>query len=87
MRKGVEDQITKLQQEMDQARRSIGAYVMLYLRNIFPEGGSPLYNRLEEAIKEKAAARPASGGSNLYAALQQRTAKPAAPPDSEPPSP
>ena len=87
MRKGVEDQITKLQQEMDQARRSIGAYVMLYLRNIFPEGGSPLYNRLEEAIKEKAAARPASGGPNLYAALQQRTAKPAAPPDSEPPSP
>lgn len=74
MRKAVEAQMAQLRTEMDEARRSVGAYCMLYLRNIFPEEASPLWGRLETAIQEKIAARPAGGGLNLWANLDQRTA-------------
>jgi len=77
MKKGVEQQMAELRTQMDQARRAVGAYSMLYLRHIFPEESSPLWGRLESLIKERAAARPVSGGANLWATLGQRTAKPA----------
>jgi hypothetical protein len=72
MKKSVEEQIGKLREEMDAARRSVGAYAMLYLRTTLPEETSPLWGRLEEAIQERAAARPASGGVNLWANLKAR---------------
>jgi RsiW-degrading membrane proteinase PrsW (M82 family) len=74
MRKSVEEQMAKLRLEMDKSRRQVGAYCMLYLRNIFPEDSSPLWGRLETAINEKIAARPATGGANLWASLGQKTA-------------
>ncbi len=80
MKKAVENQMAGLRTEMDEIRRSVGAYTMLGLRNIFPEQASPLWGRLENLIQERVAARPASGGANLWAALGQRTTKPAAPP-------
>lgn len=72
MKRSVEEQMSKLQVEMDKARLEVGSYAMLYLRNIFPEGGSPIWGRLESAIQERAAARPAAGGMNLYAKLKAR---------------
>lgn len=76
MRKAVEAQMAELRAEMDEARRSVGAYCMLYLRNIFPEEASPLWGRLELVIQERIAARPAGGGGlNLWANLDQRTAQ------------
>ncbi len=75
MRKAVEAQMAELRAEMDEARRSVGAYCMLYLRNIFPEEASPLWGRLETVIQERIAARPATGGMNLWASLDQRTAQ------------
>jgi len=75
MRKAVEAQMAESRAEMDEARRSVGVYCMLYLRNIFPEEASPLWGRLETVIQERIAARPAgSGGLNLWANLDQRTA-------------
>jgi RsiW-degrading membrane proteinase PrsW (M82 family) len=80
MLKGVELQMADLRVQMDKARRSVGAYGMLYLRHIFPEESSPLWGRLENLIKERASARPASGGPNLWTTLGQRTSKPASSP-------
>ena len=74
MVKAVEVQMGDLRREMDEARRSVGTYCMLYLRQIFPEESSPLWGSLESAIQEKIAARPASGGANLWSNLSQRTA-------------
>jgi hypothetical protein len=72
MKRSVEEQMSKLRIEMDAARRDVGSYAMLYLRHTFPEGSSPLWGRLESAIQEKVAARPATGGMNLWANLKSR---------------
>jgi RsiW-degrading membrane proteinase PrsW (M82 family) len=73
MIRAVEAQMSNLQVEMDAARRSVGAYCMLYLRNIFPPEASPLWDRLEHAIEEKMVTRPVEGGMNLWATLGERT--------------
>ncbi len=72
MKRSVDEQMSKLRLEMDAARREVGSYAMLYLRHTFPEDSSPLWGRLESAIQERAAARPASGGINLWANLKSR---------------
>jgi hypothetical protein len=72
MKRSVEAQMAKLRIEMDEARRDVGSYAMLYLRYTFPEDASPLWGRLETAIQEKAAARPATGGINVWANLMSR---------------
>ena len=77
MLKAVEKQMGELRKEMDVARRDVGSYAMLYLRHIFPAEASPLWGRLETLIQERAAARPATGGPNLWATLQKRAEKPA----------
>ena len=88
MRAAVENQMADLRVQMDEARRSVGSYCMLYLRNIFPEDSSPLWGILEQRIQEKIAARPATGGANLFAKLGERVVKPAEPAkdDSSPPA-
>ena len=72
MKRSVDEQMNKLRLEMDVARRDVGSYAMLYLRHTFPDDSSPLWGRLESAIQERAAARPASGGVNLWANLKSR---------------
>lgn len=75
MAKAVEAEMEVLRLEMDEARRSVGTYCMLYLRNIFPEEASPLWSRLETLIPEQAAARSKSSSLNLWSTLGQRTAE------------
>jgi len=70
MKQNVEAQMVELRAEMDTARRSVGTYCMLYLRNIFPEEVSPLWNRLEKQIPEQT-----KSGASLWTSLGQRTAE------------
>jgi RsiW-degrading membrane proteinase PrsW (M82 family) len=72
MKRSVETEMEKLRAEMDAARRQVGAYAMLYLRHTFPDDASPLWGRLEALIQERAAARPAAGGMNVWANLKTR---------------
>ena len=80
MRKNVEAQADEVYQQMEALRRALGPYVMLYLRNIFPENASPVWQRLETILAEKAAsrARGEAPAVNVWATLGQRTARPAA---------
>lgn len=89
MRQAVEKEMVDLRAKMDEARRKVGPYVMLCVRNIFPEETSPLWNLLETRIQERITARQqAPSGANLFASLGQRMAakpadeKPTPPPDS-----
>ncbi|MBN1313046.1 MAG: PrsW family intramembrane metalloprotease [Anaerolineae bacterium] len=75
MVRAVEVQMDDLRREMDEARRSVGTYCMLYLRHIFPEESSPLWGRLEATIQERIAARPAGSGMNLWSDLGRRAAR------------
>lgn len=72
MVRAVEVQMDDLRSEMDDARRSVGTYCMLYLRHIFPEDASPLWSTIEDKI----AAQPADSGINLWSNLDQRMAQP-----------
>jgi hypothetical protein len=83
MVQAVEAEMAKLRSEMDEVRRSVGVYCMLYLRHIFPEEASPLWERLEALIEERAAARPATGGADLWATLDKRASQAGAPGGSE----
>jgi RsiW-degrading membrane proteinase PrsW (M82 family) len=84
MRQSVGKQMAELQKQMDEARREVGAYAMLYLRSTIPAESSPIWSRLETLIQERAAARAASGGMNLWANLEQKTKKSATPPSVPP---
>jgi RsiW-degrading membrane proteinase PrsW (M82 family) len=72
MRQSVESQMESLHAEMEVLRQEVGAYCMLYLRGLFPEGVSPLWNILQLRIGERMAARPESGGTSLWATLDKR---------------
>lgn len=72
MKKSVKEQMDKLFIEMDAARRDVGSYAMLYLRYTFLEDAGPLWGHLEDAIQERAAARPTTGGANVWATLKTR---------------
>jgi RsiW-degrading membrane proteinase PrsW (M82 family) len=72
MKRATEEEIVKLRTQVDDARRKVGSYAMLFLRHTFPEDSSPLWGRLEILIQERTAARPATGGMNLWANLKAR---------------
>ncbi len=78
MKAAVGKQMDDLRGQMDVARREVGSYCMLYLRNIFPPDSSPLWGVLENRIQEKIATRTSSS-MNLFANLGQKVAKPAEP--------
>jgi RsiW-degrading membrane proteinase PrsW (M82 family) len=80
LKAAVQAEVDEMSIEMNESRRKVGAYCMLYIRNIFPEDASPLWGRLENAIQERIAARPATAGPSLWSTLGDRAAKAAASP-------
>jgi RsiW-degrading membrane proteinase PrsW (M82 family) len=72
MVKAVQAQMDDLREKMDQIRRSVGAYCMLYLRTIFPEETSPVWKRLEDILKERATSASKPDGVNLWSSLDRR---------------
>jgi RsiW-degrading membrane proteinase PrsW (M82 family) len=79
LKAAVQAEVDEMSIEMNEARRKVGAYVMLYIRNIFPEEASPLWGRLENVIQERIAARPANAGPSLWSTLGDRAAQAATP--------
>ena len=75
MRQAAESQVADLRVRMNEARKKLGAYCMLYLRNIFPEDASPLWGRLESIIQLKGAAAKEQAGTGLWTTLTQRVAE------------
>ncbi|MEW6718274.1 MAG: PrsW family glutamic-type intramembrane protease [Chloroflexota bacterium] len=75
MRQAVSIEMDNLRSEMDEVRRSVGAYTMLYLRHIFPPEVSPIWLRLEKIIPESATGRQQKTALDLWAVLEQRTKK------------
>ncbi len=69
MRLAAQNQIEELRLEMDEARRAVGAYCMLYLRNIFPETQSPIYDLLQRRL---ASTDKSLAGTGLWKTLDQR---------------
>ena len=70
------NEMSQLREEMDEARRAVGQYTMMYLRSIFPEDDSPLWGNLENVIAERIASHPTPEGGGLWGKLQEEV-KPA----------
>jgi hypothetical protein len=69
----LEADVATLQGEMEDLRRQIGPYVMIYVRSVFPEGAFNIWNNLELA-----AAR--NGPADLQRWAERLQPKPDAPP-------
>jgi protease PrsW len=75
MRKAAEEQVAALREKMNENRKKMGAYRMLFLRNIFPEDASPLWGRLETILQERMAPKE-QAGTGLWTKLTERVPKP-----------
>ncbi|MBI2758839.1 MAG: PrsW family intramembrane metalloprotease [Chloroflexi bacterium] len=83
MRLAVEAQMEDLREKMNIARREVGVYCMLYLRNIFPENDNTIQSIIQERIAFSAAANKGEAGSGLWDKLGDRTKRQSAPEKSE----
>ena len=72
MREFNENKVTELRQTMNENRKKLGAYCMLYLRNVFPEETSPLWDRLEETIKSRGVSDKSLAGTGLWTSLDRK---------------
>lgn len=72
MRQGILRQIEETRQEMDKLRRSLGPYIMVYLRTVVPEENNPVWALLANRLSEHLNSSPNSTRS-LWATLGQRT--------------
>lgn len=66
-------EITRVQQEMDDARRSVGTLPMMYLRGIFPEDDVSLWGTIEGVIERHIESQPAAAGGGLWDKLGAAT--------------
>ncbi|MDO8753183.1 MAG: PrsW family intramembrane metalloprotease [Anaerolineales bacterium] len=76
MRRAAEEQVAELRITMDEARKKLGLYCMLYLRGIFPEEGSPALGRLQLVIESRGESAKSLKGTGLWTDLSRKTAKP-----------
>jgi RsiW-degrading membrane proteinase PrsW (M82 family) len=71
MRTAVQSQIDEFRQQMENQRKGIGPYAMLFLRGTYLETDGSLYERLERAIAERIKSQ-GSGGTNIYETLGKK---------------
>lgn len=71
LRRSAEARTNGLRADMEKNRKKLGAYCMLFLRNIFPESASPLWDRLDAALQERAAPK-SEAGTGLWITLERR---------------
>ncbi len=73
MKASIQAQMQELDSKMNASRKDIGAYCMLYLRNIFPENDTRLWDLLQSRISSD----KALAGKGLWTNLSERVkAKP-----------
>src|SRR5512138_50335 len=68
MRRAIQAQIKELDEKMNKERKTVGAYCMLYLRNIFPASDTQLWNLLQQRVTRN----KGEAGTGLWTKLDQR---------------
>lgn len=82
MRQAAEEQVAALREKMNDNRKKMGVYCMLFLRNIFPEDTSPLWERLETILQARMAPK-GEAGTGLWTKLNERVTESAPKGDAE----
>lgn len=83
VRMAVQEEMDDIRAQMDGVRRSVGAYIMAYVRSIYPEDASPLFGRLADLIKERAT-QPSMSSTNAFAILGGKVSSTTRPSGQEP---
>lgn len=65
----LDEEIARLQSEMEQIRQQVGVYCMIYVRSIFPEDALALWGSLQRLVEQQD--RPA-GGVDMWSRLGER---------------
>lgn len=77
LRQATENQINSLRDKMDESRRQVGTYCMLYLRGTFLQESSPLWGRLQQLIQERSQSNRKSNAPSLWGTLNTKLTEPA----------
>ncbi len=72
LRQATENQISALRSDMDELRRQVGTYCMLYLRGTFLQESSPLWDRLQGLIEERSQVARKSNAPSLWGSLDTK---------------
>lgn len=77
MRLAIEAQTNELHNKMNEARKEVGAYCMLYLRNIFPKDDDTMMKLIQSRISASAAANKGKAGTGVWDLKDRLKSKPA----------
>jgi RsiW-degrading membrane proteinase PrsW (M82 family) len=79
MRNAVETEIREMQTEMDEARRDIGAYAMLFVRGLFTEEMVSIWEQVQARVRERSVLNGGQKGGGLWSSLDERLKAPTEP--------
>jgi RsiW-degrading membrane proteinase PrsW (M82 family) len=72
MRNAVEAEIRAMRTEMEEVRRAIGTYAMLFVRGLFTDEMASVWDRMQVKIQERSAVSGGQKGCGLWSSLEQR---------------
>jgi RsiW-degrading membrane proteinase PrsW (M82 family) len=72
LRRAVEAEIEKMKAEMDEIRRELGTYVMLFVRGAYPEEVVSVWNQMQDKVMASSAASGGQKGGGLWSSLDNR---------------
>jgi hypothetical protein len=72
----METEINEMRTKMEQIRRSIGTYAMLFVRGLFTEEMVSVWERVQVKIQERSAGRVGQIGGGLWSSLEGRIKSP-----------
>ncbi|MGD8406192.1 MAG: PrsW family glutamic-type intramembrane protease [Anaerolineales bacterium] len=72
----IESEINEMRTKMEQIRRSIGTYAMLFVRGLFTEEMVSVWERVQVKIQERSAGRVGQIGGGLWSSLEGRIKSP-----------
>lgn len=72
MHNAIESDIDEMRTEMEQIRRSIGTYAMLFVRGLFTEEMVSVWERMQAKIWERSAETVGQIGGGLWSSLDER---------------
>jgi len=79
MSKAVETEIKNMDLQMEEARRAIGTYAMMFVRSIFTEDIVSVWDQMQAKIQERSAASGGQKGGGLWSSLDDRVKQPVNP--------
>ena len=72
MRKAVEAEMSEMRTQMDETRRAIGAYAMMFVRGTFTDEIVSVWDQMQTKIQERSVATGGQKGGGLWSSLDNR---------------